>query len=263
MLRNSPALGPAQPVSSPTVDTHTTTGPGGQYITRALANLAMVPPRLDLAYSDVQTAHSFEPNNSLVHKIFGQVFARRVPADVDHAMEAYNRSIQLYPDDAETHKLVGDVMFYLRPNFAQAIGAYTNSLRLNANDFEVREHLALCYEKTNQFDAALREYQEAIRLLTPQAQQPQARVALPRLHFLLGSLAKRLNQLPLAEGAFVQVLFLNPSDHQTRFLLCQVYEMEGKYEDAYRECRYVLGPLATNPAVQQTYKRLSDRLGRK
>ena len=223
-------------------------------------HLAAVPPRLDAAQSDATAAYGLEPSNSLVHKIFGQVFARRVPPDVDRCMEAYNRSLQLYFDDAETHKLVGDVMLYLRPNYPQAINAYGQSMRLSPNDFEVRERLGLCYEKTNQLDPALREYQEAVRLVTA---QPQAKIALPRLYFALGQVARRLNQLPVAENAFVQVLFQNPSDHQTRFLLCQIYEQEGKLEDAFRECGYVMGgPMVNNTSVQQVYRRLKERLGR-
>lgn len=258
MVQSGPTVGPS---SGPSVSaTHTTTGPAGAYIVRAFAHLAAVPPRLDAAFSEVMTAYGIEPNNSLVHKIFGQVFARRVPPDVDRSMEAYNRSLQLYFEDAETHKLVGDVMLYLRPNYAEAIKAYNQSIRLSPNDFEVRERLGQCYERTNQLEAALREYQEAVRLVSS---QPQARAALPRLYFALGHVARRVNQLPVAENAFVQVLFQNPADHQTRFLLCQVYEQEGKLEDAFRECGYVMaGPMANNGSVQQVYRRLKDRLGR-
>jgi serine/threonine protein kinase/cytochrome c-type biogenesis protein CcmH/NrfG len=239
---------------------HTTTGPAGPFIVRALTHIAAVPPRFDAAYGEVEAAYRFEPNNSLVHKIYGLIFARRMPRDIDRAMEAYNRSLQLYFDDAETHKLVGDVYFYLRPNYLQAIKAYTQSVRLNANDFEVRDCLAQCYEKTNQLEAALREYQEAVRLVSS---QPQAKVALPRLYPQLGQLAWRLSQWSIAETAFVQVLFQNPSDYQTRFILCQVYEKEGKWDEAFRQCGYVIsGPMANNPAVQQVYKRLKDHLGR-
>ncbi len=258
VIQPSPPSGPTS--KPPVLATHTTTGPAGAYIVRAFAHLAAIPPRLDAAYSEVMTAHSIEPSNSLVHKIFGQVFARRVPPDVDNSMKAYNKSLELYFDDAETHKLVGDVMLYLRPNYAEAIKAYSQSIRLSSNDFEVRERLGQCYERTNQLEAALREYQEAVRLVSS---QPQVRAALPRLYFALGHVARRLNQLPVAENAFVQVLFQNPADHQTRFLLCQVYEQEGKLEDAFRECGYVMaGPMANNGSVQQVYKRLKDRLGR-
>jgi serine/threonine protein kinase len=260
VVQSNPGSGPS---SGPSVAaTHTTTGPAGAYIMRAFGHLTAVPPRLDAAYSEVMMAHGFEQNNSLVHKIFGQIFARRIPPDIDHAMDAYNKSLQLYFEDAETHKLVGDVMLYLRPNYVQAITAYNQSLRFNPNDFEVRERLGQCYEKTNQLEPALREYQEAVRLVSSQTIQ-QNRNVLPRLYFALGHVARRLNQLPVAENAFVQVLFQNPSDHQTRFLLCQVYEQEGKLDDAFRECGYVIqGPMANNGQVQQVYKRLKDRLGR-
>ncbi len=263
----TPSIVQSNPGSGPSVGplnaaTHTTTGPAGAYIMRAFTHLAAVPPRLDAAYNEIMMAQGFEPNNSLVHKIFGQIFARRIPPDIDRAMDAYNKSLQLYFEDAETHKLVGDIMLYLRPNYVQAITAYNQSQRFNPNDFEVRERLGQCYEKTNQLEPALREYQEAVRLASSQTQQ-QNRNVLPRLYFALGHVARRLNQLPVAENAFVQVLFQNPSDHQTRFLLCQVYEQEGKWDDAFRECGYVIqGPMANNGQVQQVYKRLKDRLGR-
>jgi cytochrome c-type biogenesis protein CcmH/NrfG len=85
------------------------------------------------------------------------------------------------------------------------------------------------------------------------------------LHFAIGQVARRLgsSQFPVAENAFVQVLILNPSDHRTRYLLAQVYEQEGKVDEAFRECGYVLGPLGnSDPTVSQMYNRLRIRLGR-
>jgi len=265
---SSPSLTPnvAQPSSRPSgtpqATSHTTTGPAGSYINAALNHLSATPTRIEDAYNAVQAAHTMEPNNSIVHKIFGQVFARRQPPNVDNAIRAYLRSLELYPDDAETHKLLGDVWLYLRPNYIQAISAYTQALRLNANDFEARERLALCFEKTGQLEAALREYQEALRLAATPSQVP---LVLLRLHFAIGQVARRLgpNQFPVAENAFVQVLILNPSDHRTRYLLAQVYEQESKLDEAFRECGYVLGPLGSSDStVAQMYNRLRIRLRR-
>jgi serine/threonine protein kinase len=236
--------------------TSSTTGPAGMHINAAQGHLSSMPPRVDAAYEAVKLAHGLEPNNALVHKLFGQIFARRVPPQADLALRAYSRSLQINPDDPETHKLVGDVSLFLRQQPLQGIPAYIQSQRLNPNDYETRWRLGQCYEKTNQLEAALREYQEAARLAPKQP-------PIPALHFALGQLALRLNQFPVAEQAFVQVLFINPGDHQTRFLLSQVYENEGKFEEALRECTYVLqGPLSANPAVQQMHQRLRARLGR-
>ncbi|QBD81357.1 tetratricopeptide repeat protein [Ktedonosporobacter rubrisoli] len=233
--------------------THTTTGPAGPHIAAALAHLA--GGRIEPAHAAVMQAFGLEPNNALVHKIFGQVFARRVPPQIDYAIRAYNRSLSLNPEDAETHKLVGDVSLFLRQQPLQAIPAYIQSLRLKPEDFETHQRLGQCYDKTGQLDAALREYQEAAHLAPKQPPQPA-------VHYALGQLAMRMNRFAVAEQAFVQVLVINPADHQTRFLLSQVYEHENKFEDAFRECSYVIGPLGANPAVQQMYQRLRNRLGR-
>jgi serine/threonine protein kinase len=252
--QSTPSIVQNQPVTS------STTGPAGSYILAALGHLAANPPRVDPAYEAVTYAYSLEPNNALVHQLFGRIFAHRLPrsqAQIDNALRAYNTSVQLNPNNAETHKLIGDIWLFLRPNFAYAISEYTQSLKLNGQDFEAHERLAQCYEKTNQLDAAIREYQEALRLAP--SQPPTVRAG---LHYMLGLLANRVNQLPLAEHSFVQVLVTNPGDNQTRFLLSQVYERENKLEEAFTQCGYVIGPLSNNPAVQQLYYSLKNRLGR-
>ena len=228
-------------------------GPAGSQIIAATNQITA--GRVDEAYASVQRAYGLEPNNALVHKLFGQVFARRQQADP--AVQAYSRSLQLNVEDAETHKLLGDVWLFLRQQPAQAIVEYTQSLRFNPKDYEAHQRLAQSYERTNQLDLALRAYQEAIRLA------PKQSMIVGPLHFALGQLAMRLNQFQTAEQAFVQVLMINAADNQARFLLSQAYEKQNKLEDAFRECSYVVGPLGqSNPAVPQLYQRLRVQLGR-
>jgi serine/threonine protein kinase len=227
------------------------TGPGAAFIRTAQDRLSA--ERVDEAYSSIQSAYVVEPNNPLVHKIFGQVFAwRRQP---DLAIQAYNRSLGLNPNDAETHKLVGDMYLFLRQLPVQAIPPYTQSLRLNPNDFETHQRLAKCYDETNQLEPALREYQETLRLAPPGSKRPY-------LHYAIGQLASRLNQLVLAERAYVEVLKINPADHSTRFLLSVIYEREGKLEAARRECGYVVAATPGNQAAQAMLQRLRSQLGR-
>ncbi|MDQ2714629.1 MAG: serine/threonine-protein kinase [Chloroflexota bacterium] len=248
------APGPQTPNRTPLQATSGTTGPAGPFITSALSHLAA--GRIDPAFTAVQQAHTLESNNALVHKIFGRVFASRQPPSADLAIQAYNRSVSLNPNDAETHKLVGDVYHLKLSRPGEAIAAYTQALRLNGNDFEAHQHLAQCYQKTNQLEAALREFQEALRL-APQVPALQA-----ALHYDIGQLAWRLNQMPLAERSFVQVLTINPADHTTRFLLSQVYERENKLADALRECGYVVRDTPNNTNAQAMMQRLQARMGR-
>ncbi len=162
------------------------------------------------------------------------------------------RAAQFSNTDPETHKLVGDVYLYFKRQPAQAIPAYTESLRLNPNDLEAHLRLAKCFEDTNQLEPALREFQDAVRLDPKQ----------PGLHYTIGQLALRLNQLAVAERAFVQVLTINPADHQTRFLLSQVYERENRLDDALRECTFVVTAMPANQAAQAMQQRLRIQLKR-
>jgi tetratricopeptide (TPR) repeat protein len=228
-------------------------GPAGQQIIGATN--AVLAGRVDEAYALVQRAYGLEPNNALVHKLFGQVFARR--QQVDPAVQAYIRSLQLNVEDAETHKLLGDVWLFLRQQPLQATTEYIQAVRYNPRDYETHQRLAQSYERTQQFDLALRAYQEAVRLA------PKQPSIIGPIQFALGQLAMRLNQFQIAEQAFVQVLMINAADYQARFLLSQAYEKQNKLEDAFRECSYVVGPLGqSNPAVPQLYQRLRTQLGR-
>jgi hypothetical protein len=65
-----------------------------------------------------------------------------------------------------------------------------------------------------------------------------------------------MNQLPMAERAFVQVLTLNAAFHDARYMLSQVYEREGKLPDALRECSYVVQAAPGNTAAQAMLQRL-------
>jgi serine/threonine protein kinase len=240
-----------QPLSGPpSGGTGNFIGPAGNLLRTAKEHLAA--GRIEPAFAALQQAFPLEPNNHLLHKMYGQVFARRQPPQSDMAIQAYNRSLQLYGNDGETHRLVGDVYLYVRHLPAQAILPYTQALRLNPQDLDSHRGLAKSYEDTGQPLPALHEYQEAASIDTKR----------PDLHYTVGQLAMRLNQLPIAERAFVLVLTINPADHATRFLLAQVYERQNKFEDAWRECNFVVNATPANGAAQAMLQRLRGVLGR-
>src|SRR5579875_2143038 len=247
-----PANTPAHPLGPTTTPAaQSTTGPAAAALQEALNHINA--ERYEAAYAAVQRAYALEPENALVHRIFGTIFSHRKPPQVDLAMKAYNKSLELNRSDPQTHKLIGDIFLFITNQPEVATNAYRNALSLNSNDAEAHYRLGQCYEKMNQIEPALYEYQEAVRL------DPKNFI----MHVSLGQLAARANQLPLAEMAFTQALILRPGEYHIRFLLSQVYERENKLEDAFRECGYVVGPLGTiNPEVPKTYQRIRARLGR-
>lgn len=249
-------LTPSRPMSGPSfpsgglTGTGAFTGPAGGLLRQAQEHLNA--GRIEPAFMALQQAFQIEPNNAALHKMYGQVFARRQPPQPDMAIQAYNKSLQFNGNDAETHRLVGDVYLYIRHMPTQAIPPYTQALRLNPRDFEAHRGLAKSYEETGQIPAALHEYQEAANF---DAKRPD-------IHYSIGQLAMRLNQIPLAERAFVEVLKINPADHNTRFVLAQVYERESRWEDAWRECNFVVNATPANAGAQMMLQRLRGILRR-
>jgi serine/threonine protein kinase len=233
---------PSQPGSAPSGGAFT--GPASALLRQAQDHLNA--GRIEPAFGVLQQAYNLDQNNPVLHKLYGQVFARRQPPQPDQALQAYNRSLQFNSNDAETHRLVGDVYLHLRRVPNMATPAYTQAVRLNPRDIEAHFNLGKSFEATAQLPAALRAYQDAAGI------DPRR----PDVHYHVGQIAQRLNQLQLAEQAYVQVLRLNPADHTTRFLLAQIYERENRLEDAWRECNFVVNAQPTNMQAQEMLRRL-------
>jgi tetratricopeptide (TPR) repeat protein len=237
---------PNQPVSGSAAFT----GPAGAFVRRAQDHLS--GGRIEQAFAVLQQAYALDQNNPVLHKLYGQVFARRQPPQPEMALQAYNKSLQFNNNDPETHRLVGDVYLHLRRVPNMATPAYTQAVRINPRDVEAHVNLGRSFEATLQFPAALRAFQDAAAL------DPKR----PDIHFHIGQVAQRLNQLQLAEQAYVQVLKINPADHATRFLLAQIYERENRLEDTWRECNFVVNAQPTNFQAQEMLRRLRAVLRR-
>lgn len=231
-----------QPISGPTSGAFT--GPSGALLRQAQDHLNN--GRIEPAFVVLQQAYNLDQNNPVLHKLYGQVFARRQPPQPEMAIQAYNKSLQFNGNDPETHRLVGDVYLHLRRVPSMATPAYTQAVRLNPRDFEAHFNLGKSFEATSNFPAALRAFQDAASI------DPKR----PDVHYHVGQVAQRLNNFPLAEQAYVQVLRINPADHTTRFLLAQIYERESKLEDAWRECNFVVNAQPGNMQAQEMLRRL-------
>jgi serine/threonine protein kinase len=194
------------------------------------ARAALEQERWQEALKLARKAVEVDRANPLGHKMLGIVYARSRPPDAKHALEAYNESLQLNPNDAETYRLIGDVHLFLLQQPQEAMGAYQKAARLNPSDYETHRFLGMCLEQTGQLDYAQQEYATTVRL---------APNYVPA-HMSYGQLALRLDKLTEAECAFVEALRLNPALPVARHLLAQVYERQGRMADALREAEYAV-----------------------
>jgi serine/threonine protein kinase len=228
---------PSQPLS----------GPGASYLNQARALLDQ--RRYAEALNTARQALQFDPRNPQVFKVLGMIHARSQPPDSTSAMAAYQSALQINPNDAETHRLIGDVFLFVQRRPAEGIAAYQNALRNNPNDGEAHRLLGQCFEQTNQLEPALAEYREAARLL-------------PRnlaVQMNIGQLCLRLNRLSDAERAFVEALRIDAGSAAARHLLSQVYEREGRLTDALRECEAAVRLNPADTQAQATLQRLRAR----
>jgi serine/threonine protein kinase len=185
-------------------------------------------------------------NNPVGHKMMGIVYARSRPPDAQHALQAYQESLQINPNDAETHRLIGDVYLFLLQKPNEAIQAYQKALQLNPNDYETHRFLGMCFEQTQHLEQARGEYAMAVRL---------APHYVPA-HMSYGQLMLRLGQWMEAERAFVEALRLNPALPVARHLLAQVYEQQGRIAEALREAEYAVQVDPRDTAAVATLTRL-------
>lgn len=222
-------------------------GPGSAYLMQARALLDQ--RRFIEALNTARQALQFDQNNPQVYKVLGMIHARSQPPDTTNAMAAYQSALQLNPNDAETHRLIGDVYLFIQRRPLEGITAYQNALRHNPNDAEAHRLLGQCFEQTNQLEPALTEYREAARLL-PRSLAIQMNI---------GQLCLRLNRLPDAERAFVEALRIDAGSAAARHLLSQVYEREGRLNEALRECEAAVRLNPADTQAQATLQRLRGR----
>lgn len=65
--------------------------------------------RIEPALDMLKQALPLDAQNVTLHKMYDQAFASLQPPQPDKAIQAYSRSLQINNDDAETHRLVGDL----------------------------------------------------------------------------------------------------------------------------------------------------------
>jgi serine/threonine protein kinase len=250
-IRNLPALNAGFIAQVPPPSTAAAHNPASRPITQTddligMTRQYLAQERWAEAKKAAQKAIEADAMNPLAHKLLGIAYARSRPPEPQQALVSYQEALQLNSNDAEVHRLIGDVYLFLLQNPSDAIGAYQKAVRLNPTDAEAHRFLGMCLEQTRQLDYARQEYAEAVRL---------APHYVPA-HMSYGQLALRLEQWGEAERAFVEALRIDPGLPVARHLLAQVYDHQGRPAEALREAEYAVQVDPRDTGALQTLQRL-------
>ena len=97
------------------------------------------------------------------HAYFNQGNICQSKGDYDHAIEAFNKAIELKPDDADTYHNRG-FTYHVKGDYDRAIEDYTKAIQLNPDSAEAYYNRGNAYREKGDFDHAVIEYTKAIQL---------------------------------------------------------------------------------------------------
>jgi tetratricopeptide (TPR) repeat protein len=186
------------------------------------------------------------------------------------------RAVQMNPSDADAWYSLGRIR-YSEQRFNDALSCFQQVLKLSPKSVKAENNLGLTYEATNQVDAAVAAYRQAIEwqnqgphdqlseqpllnlgivllhrgnLAEAQPLLVQA-VALapkdPRIHEQLGHLYMQKTDYGAAERELQTACELDPKNSSLHYLLGQAYRHLGKAEEAKAE--FALSARLANPSL--------------
>jgi len=149
--------------------------------------------------------------------------------DYDLALRAYHKALQLNPQNADAHSVLGAMLGGLgmhdqaRIHLRKAIG-------LNPNDSRANRNLGLELVRLDKFEEALTHYREAVRI------DPK----FAKAHYNLGKLRLDLGQLDGAEHHLSEAVRLDPDDFLARQSLGVTMRRLGKIPEAITQFQAAL-----------------------
>jgi Flp pilus assembly protein TadD len=174
------------------------------------------------------------------------------------------RAVQMSPSDGDAWYSLGRIR-YSEQRFRDAVSCFQQALKLSPKSVKVENNLGLAFEATNQTDAAVAAYRQAIEwqdqgprdqlseqpllnlgaVLLHRGEMTEAESLLtkaaamaprdPRIHEQLGHLYMQKADYAAAEHELQKACELDPRNSSLHFLLGQAYRHLGKLEDAKAE----------------------------
>lgn len=134
----------------------------------------------------------------------------------------------IYADAASEFFKKGQT-FEQEQRWSEAFSAYTEALKYDPNNAAAHYHLGAVSDRLGATEAALKSYQEALRL---NPGMPEARQALYGYYLQQGVMFRLNKQSDNAIRAFQQALSYNPDSATAHFELGQEFEQRNQFDEA-------------------------------
>jgi tetratricopeptide (TPR) repeat protein len=135
------------------------------------------------------------------------------------AIYEYQDALEINPNEATIHSNLGNA-YLEQGRFSYAISEYRQSINLDPNFVDAYKNLAIAYAKDKQLDSATSILNQAIAL------QPQD----IRLYIQLGNLYQQTGQYHTAIAEYHKALFINPNTPEAYYGIGHCYNKLGNVE---------------------------------
>lgn len=139
------------------------------------------------------------------------------------ALAKLTRMVQLAPESARSHQVLGDA-YFAEQRFDDAAGEYEAAVKLEPEKQDLHYLLGSTYFKQSQFSLALQSFNRALELDPLNAEA----------YLMRGDALVRLGETQEALAPLKKSLELNPELTRAHVLLGKVYSAQGKLDDALR-----------------------------
>ena len=161
----------------------------------------------------------------------------------DEAINCYVQALKINPNDAEAHNNLA-IAYQAQGKLDEAIREYREALKINPNYAGAHYNLAVAYQAQGKLDEAIREYREALKINPNYA----------NAHYNLGITYHAQGKLDEAIREYQEALKTDTNDTDTYYNLGSAYQDQGKLDEAVREYREAL---KINPNYAAAYYNLA------
>ncbi|MEH2333191.1 tetratricopeptide repeat protein, partial [Nostoc sp.] len=200
--------------------------------------------KLDAAVAAYEKAIQLNPNDATAYYNLGN--ALRQQKKLDAAVAAYEKAIQLNPNDATAYYNLG-ITLDDQKKLDAAVAAYEKAIQLNPNYADAYNNLGNALNHQKKLDAAVSAYEKAIQLNPNYADA----------YFNLGIALTQQKKLDAAVAAYEKAIQLKPNDAYAYYGLGNALREQNKLDAAVTA--YQKG-IQLNPNYAKAYYNLGIAL---